>query len=430
MEIIGNKNFNIVEWINRKIPDKAWAKYQKEMRREKEEVLFRIPGFKKKDFDAPIYVSGERKKRNGFIRCGYSSGGMADHTSSKKRQVYFHCTYSKNLAVHKRHLSWYMPQNDKELEKDKAASNIFGTDPEVYMENMTGLHHKIVISPECPDGDFEAAAKSFINHVEMLTGYDLLWRGVVHNDTAHRHIHLCINGIDKNGKKVIFDPTNVKNGFRETCSYIFTQLQGERNDREIEAARSNAPVRNRWTYLDERIIEAASNKDISPADNLDPMIRRRLDYLIEIGLCNCDGIKFSFDPNWKEVLVNTGRYNTYMSEYLEPNKLPLRLYKGGYIEGTVEKVITFDREEAFNNAVIINDGTARYYVAAYDFKGNPASLLNSVVSVNAVSKSNRQFINVKPDEIKVIEAEKKKRRRNVATNSGAITHEDERHNNQ
>ncbi len=412
-----NRPINVRSFMERKPGKTIQALWRGKERREKEEDLFRIPGFKKKDFDAPIFSEDKKNRRSGFVHGGYSGGGMADYTSSRKRQVYFHTTYSYNKNVHKKYLSYYMPQEEKELENEYRPSEIFGTEENEYMDNIVGFHHKIVISPECPEGNFKAAAESFIRHVEMLTGYELLWRGVVHNDTGHRHIHLCINGKDKNGKKVWFDKTNQKNGFRETASYIFTLLQGERTDREIEAAKSNVPKSMRWTHLDERISDAVSSRSISPDENIDPMLRKRLDFLCEIRLCTCDGEKYIFDPNWKEVLVNTGRYNTYMREYLEPDKLPLKIYNGGFLEGKVEKVITFDRDESFNNALIVSDGVSRHYVAAYDFRGDPSNLLHAKVMIN-VPPSSSQFLNVNPRDIEVLEKEKKTtRRRNVATNT-------------
>ncbi len=412
----GSENRNIRSFLERKVSKKMLAIWRGERPKDKEEDLFRIPGHKKKDFDAPIPGDGTGKKKAGFVRGGYSSGGSGDYTSSRKRQVYFHATYSYSRNVHKRYLSYYMPQNDKEIgDLDCHPSEIFGSDENEYTENMSGLHHKMIISPECPDGNFRAAAESFIRRVEMLTGYDLLWRGVVHNDTAHRHIHLCINGTDRNGKNVWFDKTNQKNGFRETLSYVFTLLQGERTDREIEAARSTLHKSKRWTDLDEKIMEAASLREISPDEDMDPMLRKRLDFLLETRLCSCDGKKYTFDPNWKEVLVNTGRYNTYLREYLEPSPLPLRIYRGGLLEGKVEKVISFDRDEAYNNALIVSDGKSRYYVAAYDFRGDTSGLLHAKVRIN-VPDSSAKFLNVNPRDIDVIERQRRAvRRHNVST---------------
>lgn len=279
-------------------------------------------------------------------------------------------TYSKSMNVHQKYLTRYMVQAEKELSQEELPSEVFGSDPIEYQNHIAGKHFKMIISPDNPDKcDFELLGNKFIEHMEKITGYKLLWKGVVHNDTDHKHMHLCINGRDKNGKSVYFPKGITSNACRETLSYLLTQMVGERTPEEIEAAKNNMYKSRRWTPLDENILELSSNGEID-VSFLQPLERKRFEFLAANKLCEKEGGMYRLNPEWKEILVNTGRYNTYLNEYLEPSDIPLQIYKGGKVSGTVEKVITFDREEAFNNAVIVNTGKERYYVPVYDFKNS------------------------------------------------------------
>jgi hypothetical protein len=197
-----------------------------------------------------------------------------------------------------------------------------------------------------------------------MTGYKLYWRGAIHNDTAHRHVHLCINGKDKNGKKVYFQPEMIKHTMRETLSYVATQLVGERTEAEIAAAQKNMITAKRWTRLDEQL-EKYQEKISVHLLNQD--MQNRLAFLSKLELATRHTDFYELKPEWKEVLIATGRYNTFFDEYQRVNG-NLTLYAGGGIKGTVEKVITFDKDESWNDALIIKQNDKHIYVPIYQLK--------------------------------------------------------------
>ena len=73
---------------------------------------------------------------------------------------------------------------------------------------------------------------------------------------------------------------------------------------------------------------------------------------------------WQLSDGYKDVLQAAGRYNTYLEEYAK-NPEGLELYTGGGVRGKVEKVITFDKDEAWNDAIIINTGEKRVYVPVW-----------------------------------------------------------------
>ena len=102
-----------------------------------------------------------------------------------------------------------MPQKNKPGVSEE--KEMFGVPPEDYMNNIAPLHFKWIISPESQNVDLKLLAHTIIKHVENLTGYELYWRGVIHTDTGHHHLHIVVNGKDKNGKKVRFPKDMIKN---------------------------------------------------------------------------------------------------------------------------------------------------------------------------------------------------------------------------
>ena len=101
--------------------------------------------------------------------------------------------------------------------------------------------------------------------------------------------------------------------------------------------------------------------------NLLPEIENRLAFLSELKLTEFDkeNDSWKISENYKEVLVSAGRYNTYLEEYANNPEDNLELYTGGKIQGKVEKVITFDKDEAWNDAIIVRTNQSKVYVPVW-----------------------------------------------------------------
>ena len=76
----------------------------------------------------------------------------------------------------------------------------------------------------------------------------------------------------------------------------------------------------------------------------------------------------------------TARYNTYLEEYLKQDNLPLKMYEGGLLQGKVDRVISFDKDESWNDAIIVRTQTHRIYVPVYQL--HKQNLEGKTVSVS------------------------------------------------
>ena len=310
-----------------------------------------------------LLKSSGKKKRTVTLRSSKVYSGYAKangNPDNRKQRVMFKMTYGKSLSKHQKYIKLYMPQIGKEGVIENP--NLFGTPFEEYEKNISPLHFKCIISPESQNIDLKTLTECFVRKMEKLTGYEFFWMGAIHTDTEHNHVHLAINGKDKNGKTVRFPKNFIKNEMRQMLSGIATDMIGERSYEEIQAAKANQTRAKRWTPFDEQLKVYPEKIYIK---QINQSLTNRLQYLSSIGLATKDGFYYSLNPDYEEVLKATGRYNLYLEEYLKPNTLPLQLFSGGSITGIVDRVISFDKDESWNDALIIRTNDKRVYIPVY-----------------------------------------------------------------
>lgn len=294
-----------------------------------------------------------------------------------QQRVTFKMSNSTKLINHKKYINYYMQQkNIKDIEEKP---KLFGS--ENYEDNMVAKHFKCIISPENQNVNLEVLSNEFIKRIEMITGYKLFWQGAIHNNTSHKHSHICINGKDKNGKDVYFQPELIKKTMRETLSYVTTELVGHRTEKEINLAKSNLIFAKRWTKLDEELL--TYQQKIS-RNMIKSSLEARLSFLESLGLAENFGKYYSLKKGWDNVLIATGRYNSFFDEYCKNNG-NLKLYDGTLIKGTVSKIISFDKDESWNDAIIVNTGNENIYVPIWQLRKN--NLEGKVVQIESGNKS-------------------------------------------
>lgn len=316
------------------------------------------------------------KLQNGTFGSGSYNVRSEGSENSRKQRVTFKMSIGHSKESHLKYLKTYMPQTEKSEVEEKPV--LFGTDLAEYEANMDKDHFKCIISPESQNVDLKLLTEKFIERLENLTGYKLNWESCIHNNTAHRHAHLAINGTDKNVRKVFFAKEMIKTTMREVLSEMTTAMIGERSYEEIQAAKDRLPQSARWTSLDDRLLQY---DDKIFAKNLDQSLQNRLAYLTTIKLAQKEGAFFTLNPEWQEVLQASGRYNSFLDEYLKQSPQPLRLFEGGSVYGVVEKTINFDKDESWNDAVIIRTDKERIYVPVYQL--HKENLEGKTVSISA-----------------------------------------------
>ena len=96
-------------------------------------------------------------------------------------------------------------------------------------------------------------AKSFIEKLNSLYGYNLSWIGAIHKNTEHTHSHILINGSDKNGRAVRFPKSFVKETGRMMVQNICTGLVGFRGNKEIQQKKDIEPQVERYCSIDDEL---------------------------------------------------------------------------------------------------------------------------------------------------------------------------------
>lgn len=328
-------------------------------------------------FKKPIYVKDDMEILNRLLKkytttkksnqkTSYVGGwrkGTAYKFKEQNQRVSFKMSYSKLLTSHENYIKHYMPQENKDYVKEKPL--LFGISDEVYEANKVPLNFKCIISPESQDINLETLVESYIRRVEEHTGYKLCWKGCIHEDTNHRHAHVIINGKDLNGEEIYFNKDTIQL-MRLMCSNAATQMIGERTKEQIEIAKKKYVKAKRWTELDEKIVDLL-NENYIERKGLLPEIDNRLAYLSELKLSELDKENgyWKISNQYRTVLTSASRYNTFLEEYVQNPEEELELYTGGYIKGRVEKVITFDKDEAWNDAIIIRTNDKKVYVPVW-----------------------------------------------------------------
>lgn len=306
------------------------------------------------------YPKSKKTKRNNFFTG--SSGSRIFDLPVKNQNVVFKMTYSNTMASHNQYKNYYMPQINKDTVTEKP--ELFGMDDEEYDKYKVGLNFKCIISPENQEIDLPALVESYIKRLELQTGYSLCWKAVVHQDTGHRHAHVLINGKDQNNEDVFFRPETIKM-MRYLCSNAATQMIGERSEKEIELEKKNLIKKKGWTFIDENILKIAQENEMKISSNfLSSEFSNRLLFLSDLKLVqyNNQEKNWNISKDFKEVLQASSRYDSFLTEYNKDRKNPIKLYSGGILKGKVEKTISFDEDESWNDAIIINTGNERVYV--------------------------------------------------------------------
>lgn len=311
------------------------------------------------------YCSGKKKK-------GGSGGSGKQRASKYVKDTRQRCTvkmhYSRSMSAHKEQIGRYLVKEGKG--KDGTSPTLYGTNENEYRKNMTDKNFRIFLSPASNKVPLEALTKSFIDNLEMQTGYKLYWVAAEHYDTAHHHVHVLINGKDKNGRDVFFPPDMVKTFMRENAQNICTSLVGSRTREDIQKEKEGQLTANRYTYLDERIKGRLINSKFTLHSWDKEIIRRRLDHLQKLGICTYKDDEYVFSTAWENTLKTNGRYNMFLSARKEmhyTNEMKLELYDGsqGSVTGVVTKIYKTD-EVSDNHAILLEsiDGKA-YFIPLF-----------------------------------------------------------------
>jgi len=325
-----------------------------------------------RDIDRLFRLLGKLASGGGSRRTSAASSGRPHGAFSREQLCMVKCRYGKDKSTHLRFLEEYLTQQNKKqvIEKPVLFSGSAVDDAFInqYKESMAGLHYKFIISPERQDVDIQALVKTLVKRMEAATGFRFNWVAAEHTDTAHKHAHLLINGVDKNGKEVEFDKVFKTHTVRAFCRSICTTLAGQRTQEEIKASVENSYSKCRYTILDDALHEREHTVADHPAFESrvsadDALLIKRLNYLCDLGLAaRVPDTKKTFlmEKGWKKKLKAMGRYNSFLdarSSLRSVSNTELDLYskETGPIEGVVTKLYRMNDEDSWNHAALVEN---------------------------------------------------------------------------
>ena len=308
----------------------------------------------------------------------FGSGSRGWNPESNKQFVMVKMRYSNKLDSHQKFLEEYITQEKKEGVKVKPvvftgklnpfASGgerkvVYGQEAlEEYKSKMVGRHYKFIISPDSKDVPLEQFTTAYMHRMQREMGMRLDWLAAIHTDTGHPHVHILVNGRTAEGLEPsrLFRKDFIRHRCRTIASDIATNMIGPRTDEQKKIAREKIFEALRWTPNDQHIQEAQKDGIVVAANE---SMRRRLDFLTTKGLAQFKDGKYILDKKWDEILVNTGRYNSFLEAREElkfTDKANLELFSGsGKIKGKITKLYCMSEEWQHNNGLLVEDGKGK-----------------------------------------------------------------------
>ncbi len=391
-----------------------FEKYRQQRDRQQEERLRIQWKFARYDDDAaqlkklygklaPRGAHFSKSGGGGFSGAGSYRGWDPD---SDKQFVMVKMRYSDKLDSHQKFLEEYITQEKKEGVAVKPvvftgklnpfASGgerkvVYGQEAlEEYKSKMVGRHYKFIISPDSKDVPLEQFTTAYMHRIQREMGMRLDWLAAIHTDTGHPHVHILVNGRTAEGLEPsrLFRKDFIRHRCRTIASDIATNMIGPRTDEQKKIAREKIFEALRWTPNDQHIQEASRDGLVVPANEF---MRRRLDFLTTKGLAQFKDGKYILDKKWDEILVNTGRYNSFLEAREElkwTDKANLELFSGkGKIQGKVTKLYCMNEEYQHNNGLLVEDGKGQAWFVPL-FNPPPAQFAgkNVIIENQANSK--------------------------------------------
>ena len=369
----------------------------------------------------------------------FGSGSRGWNPESNKQFVMVKMRYSNKLDSHQKFLEEYITQEKKEGVKVKPvvftgklnpfASGgerkvVYGQEAlEEYKSKMVGRHYKFIISPDSKDVPLEQFTTAYMHRIQREMGMRLDWLAAIHTDTGHPHVHILINGKTLDGLEPprLFRKDFIRHRCRTMASELVTNIVGPRTEEQKAAYKEASTRALRWTPHDQHIQEAARDGVVVPGNEF---MRRRLDFLTTKGLAQFKDGKYILDRKWGEILVNAGRYNSFLEAREElkwTDKANLELFSGkGKIRGKVTKLYFMNEEHQHNNGLLVEDGRGRAWFVPL-FNPPQERLSGKPVVIENVSNSKGLLVpNIRLDK-EALAAEKKEKRQRSMSSLGAGT---------
>lgn len=233
-----------------------------------------------------------------FVRLGRNGGGPAEFAKSAR----LHLAYIEREGVERDGSRGVLYGADSAVAADDARHQMLQPHPDEEHQ------FRFTVSPEdAHELDLTAFVRELMARVERDVGQPLQWSAANHYNTAHPHAHVVVRGVDRNGKRVRFEPQYIKSGFRERAQGLATEWLGPRTELDQKRQYEREVDQHRWTQLDRSIErKARERRGFVAAERLNGYERRRMGVLEQLGLVTRAGAGWSLVDGWRERLRDMG----------------------------------------------------------------------------------------------------------------------------
>lgn len=328
----------------------------------------------------------------------YSLGGRSFNKSfiTSTDQV---CTvkmnYSNSMEAHRKFYDTYMTQKNKRnvlqkpelfgnqtLDKYKKTVQSSKYQQPYFINRVTknkmpySRHYKFVLSPEKQLSAelLKTYTKMFVERLEQTLGFKVDWQAAAHTDTEHNHVHLLVNGVNKNGEQFTIPKKFITEDGRKISSEILTAMCGEREEELIRSARERRVTAQRLTEFDQIILRKMSKSENEKYLGklpfcLDGEIGKRLQFLRQLGVIDYEPGYYLIKKDMESTLKALGRYNKFLEakKFCRTEK-PMALYTSdlGKVQGKVKHIYSMNDEDVWTNAIVIESENKAYFIPLYN----------------------------------------------------------------
>lgn len=256
------------------------------------------------------YSAGKKKTPSSGGESRKPKGGGGGGRGGQGQRCLVKARNGNDKSANMAHLKYIVRSG---VGKDGLDPETVGSTLEEMIPDRKERQFRFIISPENPGADLKKTIAAAVEHLEKVTGKELIWIAAIHYNTAHPHAHLVVRGKDKNQKMVLFAKEVFKKTLRTTLQDNLTAELGNRpqsmaKESGIERLDSYQPHPLDSHFPDEGLFFRLSSATIQEKLSL------RLSALIRFGLAHYGrngGVVFH--ESWKSDL----RKNSYLDSYME-----------------------------------------------------------------------------------------------------------------
>jgi Protein of unknown function (DUF3363) len=275
----------------------------------------------------------------------------------------------------------------------------------------------VIISPEFGDlADLRRLTPDLMERMEKDLGTALEWVAVEHHNTEHPHVHVVVRGLRTDGTSLRMSREYIQQGIRSAAEHLCTRQFGYRTELEAADAERREISEARFTSLDRKIMQEASNPNADFGPEYFAVVRNptepglsesarlrtkheasRLAVLQRMGLAeSTGGVSWLVRRDCEQVLRamqrSTDRQKTLAAHgaLLSDDRLPMTTLDVRDLTSIDGRILVHGEEEASGRSYLMLEGTDGHVYHIYrtpeELRSRRGLQTNSFIRLRKLSK--------------------------------------------